>query len=107
MIRIVATAVMMALALAGPAPTQGPAGFGGPDSFPIQDFATMPRPESKGALLRIGAIQDELKLTDTQRRALEPTAVLGPLREKIQAARAIEDPQKRAAAIQAVQREAQ
>jgi len=56
------------------AQAQAPAGAPVPSSYPLWEFGTMPRPAFKQVLLGIPAVQEELKLTEAQKKGMEDTS---------------------------------
>jgi len=109
MTRIAAIAFALGTAISASVSAQAPARPGAPgsDSFSIQDFGTIPRPVMKMGLLRMEPIQVELKMTDAQKEVSTSPKLFEPFQEKIQAARGVEDPEKRMAAMQVIQQEIQ
>src|SRR4051812_13617303 len=105
MTRLAAIAFVLGTAISATASAQTSAGPTGPASFQLQDFGTIPRRVTTIRLLRMELIQEELKLTDAQKQASTPANFSERFQEKLQAARGVEDPEKRSAAMQAVQQE--
>ncbi len=64
---------------------QKPAGAAAPPSYSLWEFGTMPRPAFKQVLLGVAAVQEELKLTEAQKKAIAKTSQ--GEREKIRKAR--------------------
>src|SRR4051812_43389305 len=66
-----AIALVVGLVVHAAVLAQVPAGAPVPPSYPLWEFGTMPRPAFKQVLLGIPAVQEELKLTATQRKGIE------------------------------------
>src|SRR5688572_322838 len=102
MSRFAAITFALVMVMGTPLSAQAPARPGGSeaDSYSIQDIGLVPRLLPKLGLLRMGPIQEELKLTDAQKEASESPKLFEPFQERMRAARGVEDREKRMAAMQ-------
>jgi hypothetical protein len=105
MTRIAFVALALGTAVGATASARAPPAAPGPDSFRIREFGAVPVLMMKMGLLGMEPIQEELKLTAAQKEASAPPKLFERFQEKIQAARGIEDPEKRVDAMQAVRQE--
>jgi hypothetical protein len=85
MLRIVAPAVFMIVSLSSASLAQSPAGPTEPRSYSLDAALLRPYPARALALIRMGSVQQELKLTETQQKRL--TSLVEQQRARLQKAR--------------------
>jgi hypothetical protein len=101
-----AIALVVGLVVNSAVLAQTPAGSPAPASYPLWEFGTIPRPAFKRVLLGLAAVQEELKLTAAQKKAMEDVWTRRSA-EVQEARRKISDGVKFAAARDGIFRDAQ